>query len=45
MSHREWDELVAALKLASLCGLGSGLAEFAESLDRHFPEELRRWFT
>jgi NADH:ubiquinone oxidoreductase subunit F (NADH-binding) len=36
----EWDELVNALKLASLCGLGTGLAEFAESIERHYAEEL-----
>ncbi len=40
----EWRELVTALKLASLCGLGTGLAEFAESVERHYAEELRPCF-
>jgi NADH:ubiquinone oxidoreductase subunit F (NADH-binding) len=40
----EWDELVNALKLASLCGLGTGLAEFAESVERHYAEELEACF-
>lgn len=40
----EWADIVAALKLASLCGHGSGLAEFAESIMRHYGEELKRWF-
>jgi formate dehydrogenase iron-sulfur subunit len=34
-------DLVAALELASLCGHGRGLAEFARSLERHFMEDLR----
>ena len=40
----EWRELIAALKLASLCCLGTGLAEFAESVERHYAEELRPCF-
>ena len=40
----EWQEIVTALKLASLCGLGTGLAEFAESMLRYYSEELRRCF-
>jgi NADH:ubiquinone oxidoreductase subunit F (NADH-binding) len=40
----EWQEIVTALKLASLCGLGSGLAEFAESILRYYSEELRPCF-
>jgi formate dehydrogenase iron-sulfur subunit len=40
----EWQEVVRALKLASLCGLGTGLAEFAESILRHYPQELRACF-
>jgi NADH:ubiquinone oxidoreductase subunit F (NADH-binding) len=40
----EWNDIVAALKLASLCGLGVGLAEFAESLARHFPQEVQQCF-
>jgi NADH:ubiquinone oxidoreductase subunit F (NADH-binding) len=41
---REWQEIVTALKLASLCGLGTGLAEFAESILRHYSQELRACF-
>jgi NADH:ubiquinone oxidoreductase subunit F (NADH-binding) len=35
-------EVVSALRLTSLCGLGSGLAELADSVARHYPEELAR---
>ena len=41
----EWREITAALKLASLCGLGVGLAEFAESVVRYYAQELRPCFT
>jgi formate dehydrogenase iron-sulfur subunit len=40
----EWKDIVAALKLTSLCGLGTGVAEFAESLGRHFPAEVEQCF-
>jgi NADH:ubiquinone oxidoreductase subunit F (NADH-binding) len=39
-TRTEWNKLVAALKLSSLCGLGSGLAEFVESVEKHYAEEL-----
>lgn len=42
--QQEWEEVVTALKLASLCGLGTGLAEFAESILRHYSQELRACF-
>lgn len=40
-----WDEsecerIIAALKLTSQCGLGTGLADFAESALRHYGKEL-----
>jgi NADH:ubiquinone oxidoreductase subunit F (NADH-binding) len=35
-------EVVSALRLTSLCGLGGGLAELADSVARHYPEELAR---
>ena len=44
-SKAEWEEIVSALKLASLCGMGTGLAEFAESIQRHYGKELESWFT
>jgi NADH:ubiquinone oxidoreductase subunit F (NADH-binding) len=40
----EWQEIVTALKRASLCGLGTGLAEFAESILRYYCEELQPCF-
>jgi len=40
LTRRRWDDLVTALALSSLCGHGSGLAEFAESVARYYPEEL-----
>jgi hypothetical protein len=27
-----------------LCGHGTGLAAFAQSLIRHYPDEVRAWF-
>jgi NADH:ubiquinone oxidoreductase subunit F (NADH-binding) len=36
--------IISALKLASLCGLGAGLAEFAESALRYYGEELQTCF-
>ena len=36
----ELREIVAALALTSLCGLGTGLAEFAESVFRYYNNEL-----
>jgi NADH:ubiquinone oxidoreductase subunit F (NADH-binding) len=40
----EWQEVVTALRHASLCGLGTGLAEFAESILSHYSQELRACF-
>lgn len=39
--EKQCEETIAALKLTSLCGLGSGLAEFAESVLRYYGEELK----
>jgi len=38
--EKECEKVISALKLASLCGLGTGLAEFAESALRHYGKEL-----
>lgn len=46
-SHEDkivWDETVSALGATSLCGHGGGLAEFARSIARHYPEELAQCF-
>ena len=43
-SLREFKALVANLKLASFCGHGTGLAEFAESVLRYYEKELAAWF-
>lgn len=40
----EWRNLVEALRLASLCGHGTGLAAFAESVTTHYAEELGACF-
>lgn len=40
LSRKRWDALIEVLELTSLCGHGSGLAEFARSIERHYPEEL-----
>jgi NADH:ubiquinone oxidoreductase subunit F (NADH-binding) len=37
-------EVVSALRATSLCGLGTGLAEFAQSALNYYPEEVARAF-
>jgi NADH:ubiquinone oxidoreductase subunit F (NADH-binding) len=37
-------EIIEALRLTSLCGFGTGLAEFAQSIMRHYSQELRACF-
>jgi formate dehydrogenase iron-sulfur subunit len=44
MSRDEWRQLIHALRFGSLCGLGTGLAEFAESIERYYSEALERCF-
>jgi NADH:ubiquinone oxidoreductase subunit F (NADH-binding) len=43
-ARRSFDGIVAALHATSLCGHGSGLAEFARGVARNFPEELDSCF-
>ncbi len=38
--EREFGDIVAALAQTSLCGLGTGLADFARSALRHYAEEV-----
>lgn len=40
----EWREIVSALKWTSLCGHGTGLGAFAESVLRHYGEEAAACF-
>jgi formate dehydrogenase iron-sulfur subunit len=40
----EVDEILSALAMTSLCGLGTGLAEFAESALRYYEKELKPCF-
>jgi NADH:ubiquinone oxidoreductase subunit F (NADH-binding) len=40
----EWRDTVDTLAATSLCGHGSGLAEFARSVLTYYPEELRSCF-
>jgi formate dehydrogenase iron-sulfur subunit len=42
---KECLEIVSALAMTSLCGLGTGLAEFARSALRHYAEELETCFS
>ncbi len=44
-AETEWREIVNALKMASLCGHGSGLAAFAESVMRYYGKEVESCFT
>jgi NADH:ubiquinone oxidoreductase subunit F (NADH-binding) len=41
-ARARFDEVVEALGAASLCGHGTGLAAFARSLVRHYPDEVTR---
>ena len=41
---QEGRDLVIALKLASLCGHGTGLARFAESILNYYPQEIEPCF-
>jgi NADH:ubiquinone oxidoreductase subunit F (NADH-binding) len=41
----ECEEILSALAMTSLCGLGTGLAEFARSALRHYAEELETCFS
>ncbi len=41
---QECMEIVSALAATSICGLGTGLAEFARSVLRHYAEELEPCF-
>jgi NADH:ubiquinone oxidoreductase subunit F (NADH-binding) len=38
--EKDCEKIISALKLTSLCGFGTGLAEFAESALRHYGGEL-----
>ena len=42
---KECTEVLSALEMTSLCGLGTGLAEFAQSALRHYAEELETCFS
>ena len=42
---KECAEIVSALEMTSLCGLGTGLAQFAHSAFRHYAEELKPCFS
>jgi NADH:ubiquinone oxidoreductase subunit F (NADH-binding) len=42
---KECTEILSALAMTSLCGLGTGLAEFAQSALRHYAEELETCFS
>ncbi len=43
-ARMECNEIVSALAMTSLCGLGTGLGEFARSAVRHYAEELEPCF-
>jgi formate dehydrogenase iron-sulfur subunit len=43
-ARHEWRALIQALASASLCGHGTGLADFALSLERHYPQEIAQCF-
>jgi NADH:ubiquinone oxidoreductase subunit F (NADH-binding) len=44
LPQQRFVEIVNALRLTSLCGFGTGLAEFAQSILRHYSQELRSCF-
>ncbi len=39
-----WNQLIEALRQASLCGHGTGMAEFAESVSHYYRQELEACF-
>jgi formate dehydrogenase iron-sulfur subunit len=39
-----WAAVIHALAQTSLCGHGRGLAEFARSIERYYPEDLASCF-
>lgn len=39
-TRADWTAILSALEAASLCGLGTGLAEFTRSVERHYAAEL-----
>jgi NADH:ubiquinone oxidoreductase subunit F (NADH-binding) len=41
----EYAEIVSALEMVSLCGFGTGLAQFAQSAIRYYAEELKPCFS
>ena len=43
--RKECVEIVSALEMTSLCGLGTGLAQFAQSALRYYAEELEPCFS
>jgi NADH:ubiquinone oxidoreductase subunit F (NADH-binding) len=43
--RKEFVEIVSALEMTSLCGLGTGLAQFVQSAFRHYAEELKSCFS
>ena len=43
--RKECVEIMSALEMTSLCGLGTGLAQFAESAFRHYAGELEQCFS
>jgi NADH:ubiquinone oxidoreductase subunit F (NADH-binding) len=43
--RKECAEIVSALEMTSLCGLGTGLAQFAHSALRYYAEELEPCFS
>jgi formate dehydrogenase iron-sulfur subunit len=42
-SRERWRSLIALLEDASLCGHGSGLGEFAASVERYYASEIGSW--
>jgi NADH:ubiquinone oxidoreductase subunit F (NADH-binding) len=45
VQQQEYRQIVDALDLTSLCGFGTGLAEFARSIERYYARELKSCFT
>ncbi|MBI4243534.1 MAG: NADH-quinone oxidoreductase subunit D [Planctomycetes bacterium] len=43
-SRKQFEEIVSALESTSLCGLGTGLADFAKSVFRYYEKELSECF-
>jgi len=44
LGRTEWQDIISALSQASLCGLGTGLGEFGQSIRRYYAGDIQKCF-